>query len=42
MTYLLLVIGPSVPLGELAAPLIVAGLLLLALAVIVYRKDRRP
>lgn len=41
MTTLLAVIGP-VALGPVAAPLIVVGVVLLALAVVVYRKDRRP
>lgn len=38
--YLLAVIGP-VTLGQAAVPLIALGVVLLALAVVVYRKDRR-
>ena len=37
---LLAVVGP-VTLGAVAAPLIALGVVLLALAVVVYRKDRR-
>lgn len=40
MTYLLLVIGPSVPLDFKLA--LVVGLGLLALAAVIYRGARRP